>query len=110
MKPTTGRIVLYRLDQKNVDEITRRRTTGGAIADRIKDQRWPVGAQAHIGNPVAVGDIVPLVVVRVWPDEYGPGVPGINGQALLDGCDVLWVTSVGEGDGDGQWSWPRQEE
>ena len=28
---------------------------------------------------------MPLVVVKVWPNEYGQDVPGVNGQALLDG-------------------------
>ena len=44
--------------------------------------------------------------VRVLGAEYGPGVPGVNGQAFLDGNDVLWVTSAREGTEPGQWSWP----
>lgn len=104
--PSIGRIVHYRLTGENAVAINRRRTTSNAIADRIKDEKWPLGAQAHIGNGAVEGDAVPLIIVRVWPDEYGPGVPGVNGQALLDGNDALWVTSAKEGAGPGCWSWP----
>jgi hypothetical protein len=62
------------------------------------------------GNSPSPGDVVPLIVVRVWPDEYrgtgwvqrGPSgekiVPesavGVNGQAILDGNDSLWICSA----------------
>lgn len=72
----------------------------------MQQDKWPVGAQAHIGNTAREGDIVPLIIVVVWPDEFGPGKPGVNGQAFLDGNDSLWVTSAGEGENPGQWSWP----
>ena len=104
--PSIGRIVHYKLSADNEQAINRRRTTGNAIADRIAEEKWPLGAQAHIGNTAREGDVVPLMIVRVWPDEYGVGVPGVNGQAFLDGNDALWVTSAREGDGPGQWSWP----
>jgi hypothetical protein len=104
-QPSTGETVLYRLSQQDVDAITGRRTTGSAIHERIQKGAWPLGAQAHIGNPVNVGDEVPLTIVRVWPDEYGPGVPGVNGQGLLDGTDTLWVLSAREGSEPGQWRW-----
>lgn len=41
------------------------------------------------------GNIVPLIVVRVWQNEYGTQ-PGVNGQVILDGEFTLWVTSVRE--------------
>ena len=44
------------------------------------------------------GDIVPLIVVRVWNNEYGDK-PGVNGQIILDGEFTLWVTSVREYEG-----------
>lgn len=47
------------------------------------------------------GDIVPLIVVRVWNNEYGDK-PGVNGQAVLDGDIMIWVTSVREYEG-GHW-------
>lgn len=106
MQPTTGRILHYKLSAADAEKINRRRTTGSAIADRIQVDKWPLGAQAHIGNTAREGDVVPLMVVRVWPDEYGAGAPGVNGQAMLDGNDTLWVTSVKEGAEPGTWTWP----
>lgn len=115
MDITIGRTVHYRLSENDATQINRRRTTGKSIADRMKleldrlnHQRdegvqafaWPAGAQAHIGNTAAEGDVVPLVVVRV----SSPTV--CNGQALLDGNDVLWVTSAHEGTEPGTWAWP----
>ncbi|SEM55961.1 hypothetical protein SAMN05444354_118159 [Stigmatella aurantiaca] len=49
------------------------------------------------GNHPKEGDVVPLVMVRIWPDEYGQGVPCVNGQLLLDANHTHWVTSVREG-------------
>ena len=105
---SVGRIVHYRLSEDDARAISRRRTTSASIRERMQADppAWPEGAQAHMGNFAAEGDVVPLVVVRVWPNEYGEGVPGVNGQALLDGNDQLWVTSAKEGDDAGQWSWP----
>src|SRR5262245_58704493 len=105
---TTGRTVLYTLSENDVTQINRRRTDGRAIRERMQAEpkQWPEGAQAHIGNHASVGDVVPLVVVKVWPHEYGENVPGVNGQALLDGNDVLWITSAKEGTEPGTWAWP----
>jgi hypothetical protein len=103
-----GRTVHYRLSEDDAKAINRRRTNGREIAERMKADppRWPAGAQAHIGNSASEGDTVPLVVVRVWPHEFGQDVPGVNGQAFLDGNDALWVTSAKEGTGPGTWAWP----
>lgn len=117
MTITTGRIVLYTLTAQNAAEINRRRTTGASIAERMKVQvsqvetatpilGWPTGAQAHIGNSAHAGQVVPLIVVTVWPNEYGPDFHGVNGQAMLDGNDTLWVTSAKEGTEPGAWAWP----
>ena len=117
MQVTTGRTVLYTLSADDAERVNRRRTTGTSIAERMKVQisqvetatpilGWPTGAQAHIGNPASAGDVVPLVVVRVWPNEFGEGVPGVNGQAFLDGNDALWITSAKEGTDPGTWAWP----
>lgn len=105
-QPSAGRIVHLRLSKEQAEQINRRRTTSTAIYERLQSGAWPAGAQAHIGNIAAEGDIVPLLVVRVWPDEYGPGIPGVNGQAFLDGNDTLWVTSAREGTEPGTWFWP----
>lgn len=122
---TTGRTVLYTLSEQDAEQINRRRTNGSDIAARMKacveskDHDlifgWPAGAQAHIGNPAVAGVVVPLVVVRVWPHEFGQDMPGVNGQAILDGNDTLWVTSAREdleplAEGQlhrpGMWFWP----
>ena len=108
MQITTGRTVLYTLSDDDVTQINRRRTNGRSIRERMQAEpkQWPEGAQAHIGNTASAGDVVPLVVVLVWPNEYGEGAPGVNGQALLDGNDTLWITSAKEGTEPGTWAWP----
>lgn len=119
MEIIIGRIVLYTLTEDDATQINRRRTTGPSIAERIKNnnlptpeprlggedqnlipQKWPIGAQAHIGNEVAAGDIFPMMVTRVWSPGY------VNGQVLLDGNDCLWATSVTEGTEPHTWAWP----
>jgi len=108
LEPTIGRIVHYRLSELDVGEIRRRRVSRNDIADGIERGVWPMGAQAHVGNPVNVGDVVPLVVIRPWhhPGMYEQGASVLNGQALLDGADSLWVMSVKEGSEPGTWCWP----
>jgi hypothetical protein len=114
MQVTTGRTVLYTLSERDAEQVNRRRTNSGFIGERIRDEKWPLGAQAHIGNSAQAGDTVPLVVVRVWPNEFGEGKHGVNGQAILDGNDVLWVTSAKENDQSnppgefGTWRWPER--
>lgn len=105
MEITVGRTVLYKLSERDVVEINRRRTTPYSIAERIKVLAWPLGAQAHIGNIVVEGDTYPMVVVRKWG---GADSDMVNGQVLLDGNDVLWVTSVHQGDTNGAWQWPAR--
>lgn len=95
MEPTTGRIVHYQISENDVKRVAEQRSTSNTA-----------GGKVHHGNNPSVGDVVPLIIVRVWPDEYGPGIPGVNGQAILDGDDVLWVCSAAEGTKQGQWSWP----
>ncbi|MCU1301748.1 MAG: hypothetical protein JWQ87_2032 [Candidatus Sulfotelmatobacter sp.] len=98
---TVGRTVLYVLSKYDAEAINGRRAAG-------ENHSLAGGAQQHIGNYHNEGDVVPLTVVRVWPDEFGPGIPGINGQAVLDGNDSLWVTSVKEGTETGTWRWPSR--
>ena len=120
MEVTLGRIVLYKLSSDDAAQINRRRTTGSSIAERIKNnnlpeamgepeserdsfqfrQKWPLGAQAHIGNSVSEGDVFPMMVTKVWQPGY------VNGQVFLDGNDCFWATSVIEGNDERQWSWP----
>lgn len=74
-----GKVVHYVLNQSTVDSIN---------AQRIKE-----GGQR--GNSVSIGDHVPMMIIRIWPNEYGDE-PGVNGQCFLDGVDSLWVTSARE--------------
>ena len=103
MKPTIGRIVHYKLSPEDAAQIMRRRTSGASISDRIKAEKWPLGAQAHIGNDVYNDLVLPAMIVAVWPDEFNPPC---NLQVFLDGCDVYWATSRREGAEPGTWSWP----
>jgi hypothetical protein len=64
---------------------------------------WPAGAQAHIGNDAKEGDVFPMLITKVWGDTP---TCAVNGQAFLDGNDVLWITSVAVGDGPRTFSWP----
>jgi hypothetical protein len=103
LKP--GRIVYYVFGHLGADEVTRRRITGDQIASRLADDRWPLGAQAHIGNPVSPGDICPAMVVAVFPGSgFGTSV---NLKVMLDGTDVYWATSVryDEAKTPGTWHW-----
>jgi hypothetical protein len=110
MQVSIGRILQYKLTEEDVQRIARRRTDSGSIANRIKEEKWPLGAQAHIGNPHHAGQVLPLVVCVVWPNEYGPNYHGVNGQVLLDGNDSYWVTSIKEGSENGTWAWPIKTE
>jgi hypothetical protein len=100
MLPTIGRILLYTLTADDAQKVNRRRTTGAAIAERMRDKRWPEGAQAHIGSTVNAGEQYPLIVTAT----YGQGK--IGGQVFLDGNDTYWVSEVIEGAGEGEWMWP----
>ena len=91
--PVMGDIVMYVLTDDDANQVMRRRTQAHVIAAKIEDDKWPKGAQAHLGNPARAGQILPMIIVAVWPDEGGPGRHGVNGKVFLDGTDVLWVTS-----------------
>lgn len=103
MRPTIGRIIHYRLSSDDAEEINRRRVAGVGH-QHYQNNEWPEGAQAHVGNQVSEGIIVPMIVAAVFDgaDEENR----VNGQAFLDGSDSFWVTSADEGTEPGQWSWP----
>jgi hypothetical protein len=108
MTPTIGRIVHYRLTEDEALKTGKRREDARQQIEQMHSAH--AGFQAHVGNPVATGEMVPMIITQVWPDEFGPGTYGVNGQALLDGSDSLWVTSAGQGDEPGQWNWPKRED
>jgi hypothetical protein len=98
-----GRIVYFVFDAQRAAEVMRRRTTSKSIADRMTPHNvavpgggkdvavygWPAGAQAHIGNNVNGGDILPAMVLKVW-SESGCS----NLKVMLDGSDEFWATSI----------------
>lgn len=89
--PTTGRIVLF--------------TVSATIASAIADERARSDGKLK-GNPVQEGDVVPLVVVRVWDENTGY----LNGQLVIDGNHGHWVSSVSPADfkpTPGFWHWPE---
>ena len=98
---TIGRIVHYILSEQDAENINRRRVA------KPYDPGWPPGAQAHVGNFVKAGEIVPMIVCVVWTNEPNSGV---NGQAFLDGNDSLWVTSAQQGTTPGTWQWPKRND
>jgi hypothetical protein len=125
LEPSTGRIVHYRLTHADATIINKQRVQARQhLADHVES-----GAQSREGNQHRAGDVVPLIVVRVWPDEYNvkgkvcrdytAGTPdgdiewsyplstfGVNGQAILDGNDSIWITSAPQGQFNGSWDWP----
>lgn len=94
MAPTIGSIVIFKLAKDQAEEITSRRTHGPSKRDK------------HTGRFAFENEEYPMIVVRVWEDEFGPGKHGVNGQVFLDGDDTFWVTSASEGTQSGQWHWP----
>lgn len=99
MQPTVGRIVHYLLTAMDVEQIHRRRVSGAGHGEN-----WPMGAQAHVGNPHVERQTMALMVCAVSPNG------NVNGQVFLDGNDSLWVYAVSEGTGSGSWSWPVRQQ
>lgn len=124
IEPFVGEIVTYRLTADDAKTANKHRVDS---ADHYKEHAAAAnGVQVHIGNQHVAGDVVPLLIVRIWPEEYPEGSPvcmdylpgvtpfweiplsttGVNGQAFLDGNDTLWITSAPEGDFNGAWMHP----
>lgn len=126
MKPSIGRIVHFRLTAEQAEQVNRRRVLNSraGVLDANGVRLWPDGAQRHVGNSVGEGQVVPLIVTQVWPTEYEGGrlshhsagttyesPVGVNGQAILDGSDSLWVCSAPQHSTlSGCWFWPPREE
>jgi hypothetical protein len=83
-KPSIGRIVHYVLGKGDVKSIEAYRS------------------EQHVeGGMMEEGQIVPMIITKVLN-----GGPAVNGQAYLDGPDILWVRSALQGDGPRNWMWP----
>lgn len=98
--PKTGRQILYVLSDTDVQTIMKQRVLSADLMN--EDDRH---LAAFRGNSVLAGDIVPAVIIRVWNEQSGL----MNGQALLDGTDSLWLLSR-ERDANktpGTWHWPE---
>lgn len=96
--PTIGRIVHYRLTKEDAERTNQRRIDAVVNAERMRTER--PGFQAHVGKLLRGGDVVPMMIVAA----QRPGL--VNGQAILDGNDSLWVMAARLGDGPGEWFWP----
>lgn len=83
MKPTIGRIVLYRFDE---NDVLRCKTFTGEK------------------NEPRVGEIYPAFIVRVFEGNL------VNLHIFGDGAYFYWATSRVMGDGNGQWHWPERVE
>ncbi|MEE8372948.1 MAG: hypothetical protein V3R87_04500 [Dehalococcoidia bacterium] len=83
MKIQIGQIVHYHMSQADADQVLANRRNAGSAGNR------PRG-----------GDVLPFMIVVVY-DEHC-----VNGRVVLDGTDILWMTSCTEGDGPGQWFLP----
>jgi hypothetical protein len=79
MKPTIGRIVIYKTTE----------------ADRKQFY------DAH-GNGESVKEL-PAIIVNVWSDTC------VNLKVLGDAPIDVWRTSMNQGDGEGNWNWPVKE-
>ena len=89
MIPSVGRIVHYRLASGDLGQV----------------QYKQPGMSC---NPHREGDIVPMLICRVWAGPDGANEQTcVNGQAFVDGNFSLWVTSRQQGPNPGQWSDPR---
>ena len=89
MKPSIGRIVHYRLAEKDIRLIEERRERRGCAPGS-----W---------NYHQVGQVLPMLIVLVHGDHPNAAV---NGQVFLDGDDSYHVVSCLPGEVPGTYAWP----
>lgn len=86
-----GDTVLYALSAADVTNFLADRADDG-FADRIARVRpGKTTGLTKQGNPMQAGDVLPMVVTKIFPNQYGFGKDGLNGQLLLDGNDSEWI-------------------
>lgn len=97
IKPTVGRIVLYKLGVNDLEAAVASLPNARGIVNpdtgKIERVEWP-------GNSLLAGDELPAMIVRPWGDEC------VNLVVHLDGPGSLWLTSRTYGENQQQWRWP----
>ena len=99
MKPTIGRVVLYKLRDMDATLINERRHAWRNHESSLISSQH--GLQQHEGNPVHAYDVCPATVVRVWPSDGT-----VNLKVSLDGA----ARSVGRQHSAVQGRWRRSVE
>jgi hypothetical protein len=113
VKPSIGRIVIYKISGGDADQINQRRRdfdsyrAKHAAARPEPGDHGRTGHVGHIGNQVVQGDEYPAMIVRIFP---GNSVGTVNLKVQLDGDDTFWATSRMHGEGLGEWHWPPRVE
>jgi len=103
MKPTIGRIVLYKLSAYDAECINRRFQHARDCMDSHRANAN--GVVVGVGNNVSEGDVFPAIIVKVWGTDE---TSAVNLQAFLDGNITYWASSRCAGEGTGTWSWPTK--
>lgn len=104
MKPTLGRIVLYKLSAYDADAINRRYQHA---RDNMNSHRENAnGVVVGVGNNVSEGAVAPAIIVQVWGTDE---TSAVNLQVFLDGNVTYWASSRCAGEGTGTWAWPVRE-
>lgn len=101
MTPSLGRIVHYTMTAEDAEKINKRRKDAHYAMDMHRTSAN--GVMVHVGNDVKEGDVYPLIITKIWDEGERAS---FNGQLMLDGNDLYWVTSTSIGDGLRQCVWP----
>jgi hypothetical protein len=99
-------VVQYTLGEDDAAKINKRRAD--ALANMATHQENSDGSIVHVGNDVSAGEAYPMIITKVWGSGADLNEATlVNGQVLLDGNDLFWVTSVAAGDSQHQYQWPQ---
>ena len=83
MKPTIGRIVIYKTTDSDRESMKK---------------------QSEESGTCNVQETLPAIIVAVWSETT------VNLQVIGDGERWTWHTSVQQGDDQGQWQWLKKED